>query len=177
MDVMRAFVLVLLVAASSPAAELDADQYFEVGVDYLKKGHFEEARAAFSESLVRAPGQPVTIALCAVAGAAEGRPTGECALLLRWAVERTPPKKRLRFKLHELLPSPRALALLKAVYARRAKAPKRKKAALTVLAFLELQDADPGVAKSLDLLLRADPKDAYARALDRMRRPPAEVKP
>jgi hypothetical protein len=167
---MRAVVGLLLVAGMVGADA--ADEYFEVGVDYLKKGFFKRAREAFSESLVRAPGQPVPLAFLGVASAAEGRPPAEAAILLRWAYERMPKERALRLDLRELLPSEKTLALLQDEY-RRALAKDEKRPdrlhLLTVLAFLEVHDGDALHAPALDLLLKARPNDAYAKAL----RPPA----
>jgi len=161
----------LFVLASVAQATPDADQYFDIGLEYLRKGFFRQARDAFAESLVRAPGEPVPMAFMAVASAAEGRPAGEGAILLRWAYQRLPKKKGLRLDLRKILPSPQALALLQKDYRRRLGRtrgePRRK--VLTVLAFLEVQDGDPVAAPALDLLLKEGPDDAYARALARLR--------
>lgn len=164
-------VLVLLALASVSAAERTADEYFEFGIAYLRKGHYGTARAAFSESLVRAPGQPVTMAFLGVASAADGRPPAEAALLLRWAYERLPDGKRLRIDLRRRLPSARALTLLLHDLRRRAgkaKGPKRLDL-LTVLAFLEVHDGDAKDAPALDLLLKERPKDRYALRLAELR--------
>jgi hypothetical protein len=174
--VLRALVLVLSLAGGA-AAGPSADRYFDLGLEYLKKGFFERARGAFSESLVRAPGQPVPMAFLAVAAAAEGRPVGECAQLLRWAYRRLPKGKALRLDLREVLPSPRALALLKGDYARRLEraAAAQRRPVLTVLAFLEVQDGDPATAPALDLLLKQAPKDTYALALAKLRPQPPKT--
>lgn len=149
----------------------DADGYFDLGLEYLRKGFYARARGAFSESLVRAPGQPVPMAFLALASAAEGRPAGEGATLLRWAYRRLPKRKGLRLDLRKILPSARALRLLQNDYRRRlarAKGDLRRQV-LTVLAFLEVQDGDPVAAPALDLLLKQAPDDAYALALARLR--------
>jgi hypothetical protein len=111
------------------------------------------------------------MAFLAVASAAEGRPAGESAILLRWAYQRLPKKKGLRVDLRKILPSPQALALLQKDYRRRlgrAQGEQRRKI-LTVLAFLEVQDGDPVDAPALDRLLKEKPDDAYAQALARLR--------
>jgi hypothetical protein len=168
---MRRLAPVLLLASAVQAAP-DADAYFDLGLEYLRKGFYGPARAAFAESLVRAPGQPVPMALLAVAGAAEGRSPSEGATLLRWAYQRLPKKKGLRLDLRAILPSPQALALLKNDYRRRLRraAGERRRQVLTVLAFLEVQDGDPRVADALDVLLQETPNDAYVQALARLRK-------
>lgn len=174
---MRKLVVVAALACLAQAAP-DADEYFELGLEYLRKGFYRRARAAFSECLVQAPGEPVPMAFLAVASAAEGRPAGESATLLRWAYRRLPEKKGLRLDLREALPSPRALALLQEDYRRRlarAEGDLRRKV-LTVLAFLEVQDGDPVTAPALDLLLKERPDDSYALALARLRPKPPEPK-
>ena len=167
---MRRLGFVLLLASFAKATP-DANQYFDLGLEYLRKGFYARARGAFAESLVRAPGQPVTMAFLAVASAADGRPAGEAAVLLRWAYQRLPKKKGLRLDLRKVLPSPRALALLQKDYRRRLGRAKgeRRRQVLIVLAFLEVQDGDPVAAAALDLLLKEVPDDAYAQALARLR--------
>lgn len=161
----------VFVLASLVQGAPDADEYFDLGLEYLRKGFYGPARGAFAESLVRAPGQPVTMAFLAVASAADGRPAGEAAVLLRWAYQRLPKKKGLRLDLRKVLPSPRALALLQKDYRRRLGRAKgeRRRQVLIVLAFLEVQDGDPVAAAALDLLLKEMPDDAYAQALARLR--------
>ncbi len=168
---MRRLLVVLGLACAAGAAP-DADQYFDLGLEYLRKGFFARARSAFSESLVRAPGQPVPMAFLAVASAAEGRPAGECAVLLRWAYRRLPKKKGLRLDLRTIQPSARAVELLQKDYRRRLRRAtgERRRQVLTVLAFLEVQDGDPVSAPALDLLLKETPADAYALALARLRK-------
>lgn len=168
---MRRLLFVVALASVAGAAP-DADGYFDLGLEYLRKGFYARARGAFCESLVRAPGQPVPMAFLAVASAAEGRSAGECAILLRWAYQRLPKKKGLRLDLRKILPSPEALALLQKDYRRRlrrAKEGERRRQVLTVLAFLEVQDGDPVEAAALDLLLKETPADAYGQALARLR--------
>jgi len=165
----------VFVLASVAQATPDADQYFDIGLEYLRKGFYARARGAFAESLVRAPGEPVPMAFLAVAGAAEGRRAGECAILLRWAYQALPKKKGLRLDLRKMLPSPRALALLQKDYRRRLgrAAGERRRHVLTVLAFLEVQDGDAATAPALDVLLKEAPGDSYAQALARLRPKPA----
>jgi hypothetical protein len=174
---MRCALPLLLLAAfagrAAPAGEPDADGYFDLGLEYLVRGQYAQARRAFAEALVRAPGQPVPMALCGVACTAEGRPLAEGARLLRWAYDRVPAGKRLVLPLHELLPSARALAALAAEQRRGldgARATERLER-LTILAFLEVQDADPAKAPALDALLAESPDDRYAKALDAGRAP------
>ena len=174
---MARLLAVLLLCSTAAPAELDADAYFEAGVRYLKRGLFKSARAAFAESLVRSPGQPVPMAFLALAGAAEGRPAGETALLLRWAHARLPDGKSLRLDLASLLPSRRALDLLQEDF--RARAAKEKGDprfdARTVLACREVHDGDPAAARALDALLEELPADPFALALARLR--PAAPEP
>jgi hypothetical protein len=167
---MRRLVFVVVLASVAQATP-DADEYFDLGLEYLRKGFYARARGAFAESLVRAPGQPVPMAFLALASAAEGRPAGECAVLLRWAYQRLPKKKGLRLDLRKVLPSSQALALLQKDYRRRLGRAEgeRRRQVLTVLAFLEVQDGDPVAAAALDLLLKETPDDAYAQALARLR--------
>jgi hypothetical protein len=161
--------LLLLLAAI--AAGEDADQYFEVGVSYVRKGFFGPARRAFGESLVQAPGQPVPLAFLALASAAEGRPPAEAARALRAAYGNLPEGKALRLDLAALLPSRKALRLLLDDYARRA-ARARAEALheiLTVAAFLEVHGGR-GTA-SLDRLEREFEGDGYAIRLREAVRP------
>jgi hypothetical protein len=171
---MRRLVFVVLASSVAQAAP-DADEYFDLGLEYLRKGFYARARGAFAESLVRAPGQPVPMAFLAVASAAEGRSSTECAVLLRWAYQKLPKKKGLRLDLRKILPSPRALALLQKDYRRRLSRAvgERRRQVLTVLAFLEVQDGDPVAAAALDLALKEMPNDAYVQALARLRKKPA----
>ncbi len=160
---MRRAAILLLVAAAAVAQ--DADEYFEIGVTYLRQGFFGPARRAFGESLVRAPGEPVTLAFLGLACAAEGRPPAEAARALRAAYANLPDKKTLRLDPNTLLPSRRTLRLLLDECAQglvRARGRDRLDV-LTVASFLEAQDG--GATPSLDLLLREFPGDAYASRL------------
>jgi hypothetical protein len=168
---MRLGACVFLLAGIAGAAP-DADGYFDLGLEYLRKGFYRPARSAFAESLVRAPGQPVPLVFYAVAAAAEGRPTRSCAVLLRTAYTRLPAGKGLVLDLRRRLPSPRALALLQADLRRRlarSTSEAQRIDALTVLAFLEVQDGTPATATALEALLKARPKDPFAKALDAVR--------
>ncbi|MCK6458316.1 MAG: hypothetical protein L6Q95_00300 [Planctomycetes bacterium] len=157
--------LLLLLAAAGAAAE-DADQYFEVGVAYLRRGFFGPARRAFGESLLQAPGEPVPLAFMGLASAAEGRPPREAAFLLREAYRNLPEGKTLRLDLASILPSRRALRLLEEEYRRRLEraASGDLRDILSVAAFLEVQGGS-GKTPALDRLLREFEGDAYASRL------------
>ena len=157
----------MLLVAASPAAAAPADDYFDLGLDYLRKGFYERARAAFAECLVRAPGEPVPLVFLGVAAAAEGRAPSVCARLLRKGYENLPEGKSIRLDLREQLPSARALALLHERLSRELAAarPERRLHLLSVLAFLEVHDGSPRSAPALDELARRAPEDPYARAL------------
>lgn len=159
----RRALLLLLVAA---AAAEDADEYFEVGVSYLRKGFFGPARRAFGESLVQAPAQPVPLAFMALASAAEGREPREAAFLLREAYKNLPDGKTLGLDLAAILPSERAVRLLGEQYERRlARASASElRDVLSVAAFLETQ-AGNGKTPALDRLAREFKGDAYASRL------------
>lgn len=156
---------ILLLLATAAAGE-DADEYFEVGVVYLRQGFFGPARRAFGESLLQAPGQPVPLAFMGLAAAAEGRQPSEAARLLRHAYANLPDGKTLRLDLAEILPSRRALRLLQEEYGRRLERASEERApdVLAVLAFLEVYG---GVEElpSLERLEREVPGDAYASRL------------
>lgn len=161
---MRAAALLLL---ALPATALDADEYFEVGVGYLRKGFYGPARRAFAESLARAPGQPVPLAFLGLAAAAEGRPASEAAHALREAYARLPEGKTLKLRLPDLLPSPKALRLLGDECARRvarARGGEERRDALSVAAFVEVHGGGAGTP-ALDRLGAEFPGDAYASRL------------
>lgn len=149
--------LILLAATALHAGE--ADRYFERGLDYLKRGHFPAARAAFAESLVRAPAQPVTTVLLAVAAASEGYKTADVDALLALSYRRLPADRAFGFDLAKLLPK-RTPALWRRDLLRENTAAARR-----VLAFLETHDADPLVSKELDRLEKEKPRHAWTRAL------------
>jgi hypothetical protein len=164
MDAMLRRTLLFLLAAT--AAAEDADEYFEIGVSYLKKGFFGPARRAFGESLVQAPGQPVPLAFMGLASAAEGRDPREPAFLLREAYRSLPEGKTLELDLAGILPSRRAVRILEDQYARRLASAGSAdlRDVLTVAAFLEVH----GGAKktpALDRLEREFEGDAYASRL------------
>jgi len=142
MDAMAKRAILLLLAAA--AAGEDADEYFEIGVVYLHQGFFGPARRAFGESLLQAPGQPVPLAFMGIASAAEGRAPAEASWLLRQAYASLPDGKTLRLDLAALLPSGRALRLLKAEYRRRLERAggKDRRDVLSVAAFLEVHGGD-----------------------------------
>ena len=101
---MRRLAAALALSLAASGAEPDeAEAYFEAGLGYLKTAFYADARAAFAESLVRAPGQPVPIAFLGVACAGEKRAPATCARLLRLAYERLPAKRTLQVDLHEIL--------------------------------------------------------------------------
>jgi hypothetical protein len=159
----RQVVLLLLAAA---ALGQDADEYFEIGVTYLKQGFFGPARRAFGESLVQAPAEPVPLAFMGLAAAAEGRSAREAAWLLRQAYGHLPEGKTLTLDLAELLPSRRALRILQNDYRRRLARADEKglKDVLTVAAFLEAYDGS-GSTTLLERLEREFPGDAFATRL------------
>lgn len=168
---MRAPVVVLLLAAAAPAAE--ADEYFEAGLGYLKTAFYREARAAFAESLVRAPGQAVPTAFAAVACAGEGRDSASCAYLLRLAYRRLPEKTAFRIDLDQRLRSARDRLSIERRFEKRLKSAKGKDRIdnLLVLAFFQIHDGTPETSPALDALLKRKPDDAVARALAKLRKP------
>jgi len=165
---MRAAAVLTLLAL--PCAALDADGYFDLGLDYLRTGFFSRARASFGESLIRAPGAPVTLAFIGVAVCGEGREASLCARLFRMSTARLPKSKGLLLDLRKQLPSERTLTLLHADYTRRlARAKGRERIdTLTVLAFFEVQDGDPANSRAVAKLLEADANDAFALSLKRL---------
>lgn len=146
--------LLVLLLLTAPA-----DDLFEAGVDYLRKGFFARSRMAFAESLLAAPGEPVTAAFLGAAAAAEGRPARDVATILRRAIALLPPGKSLSLDLSSALPGPGSLERLKRHY----------RDAPEVLAFLEVFDADPEAAPALDRLRRDSPADPYAERLEATR--------
>ena len=169
---MRIAAALLLVAAASAAD--DATRYFEVGLDYLSKGLYEEAGDAFAESLVRAPGEPVPTAFLGIAIAADGRHPSAAALILRTAYRRLGDKQTLRLDLNKLLPSGKAVAQLRLDFERRLRATegRLRRDILGVLAFLEVHDGTPKSAPSLDALLKEHPQSAYGLALRKLQTEP-----
>ena len=94
------------------AAADEADEFFELGLSYLRTAFYADARAAFAESLVRAPGQAVPTAFAGIGVAAEGRDSRSCAYLLRLAYERMPARRNLRLDLRNVMRSERDLCPL-----------------------------------------------------------------
>ncbi|MHC4340651.1 MAG: hypothetical protein ACYSX0_10635 [Planctomycetota bacterium] len=164
---MRALSLLLLSALPAVGAAPDADGYFELGIDYLKTGFFNHARAAFAESLLLAPGEAVPTVFLGVAACGERRSAAVCAYLLRLGYQRLPKDRTLSLDLPKLLPSPRALALLHADYTHRLRGEKGlvRRDLLSVLAFLEVHDGLPEKAPALEALRKLAPKDGFAQAL------------
>lgn len=168
---MRALACLLFVAATGSAEE--ADEFFEVGLGYLKTAFYKDARAAFAESLVRAPGEAVPTAFAAIACAGEGRDSRSCAYLFRLAYRRLPKKTGLRIDLNVRLRSSRDLARLEARFAERLKGARGQNRLdnLTVLAFLQVHDGSPESSTALATLLKAQPDDPYAVALKKLSSP------
>ncbi|MHC4956551.1 MAG: hypothetical protein ACYTGZ_22150 [Planctomycetota bacterium] len=192
---MRITLLLLALAAPSHSAPQsppqsppigdEADEFFELGLGYLKTAFYPEARAAFSESLVRAPGQAVPTALSAVACTAEGRDSRSCAYLLRLAYQRLPARKTFRLDLRTVFRSAEDLRRVEARIAKRLTGTKRtggtggsrRRDNLTILAFLQAQDGTPATSPALDLLLKERPGDTFALALKKLRAVKQEPKP
>ena len=158
----------------------EADDYFEFGLGYLKTGFFSDARAAFAESLVRAPGEAVPTAFTALACAGEGRDSRSCAYLLRLAYRRLPEKQTLKIDLDRHLRSARDRERIEARFRARLKDAKGAQRIdnLTVLAFFEVHGSGstPGKSKALAALLKARPDDVYAIALQAPAKKPAKKK-
>lgn len=152
-----ALLLALAAFSASPEEEL-----FEAGVDYLSKGFFARARAAFAECLLAAPGEAVPTIFLGVSAAAEGRPARDVARILSLGVARMPEGKSLALDLRRRLPGAVALEAIRRRYA-------SASGGEPVVAFLELFDGDPATAPALDRLLAGSPGDAYARGLAAMR--------
>lgn len=166
-------ILVALALLLPMAAADDAERYFEIGLDYLKKGLYEHATDAFSESLLAAPGEPVPLAFLGLAVAAsERRHFGEAALILRTAYTKLAGKEALRLDLRMLMPSPEALAMLHRDFVRRlrGKQGRLRRDVLGVLAFLEVHDGSPNTAPHLAKLLKDHPDSAYGLALKKLQR-------
>ena len=171
--------LVTLLAPVKPAAADEADEFFELGLSYLRTAFYADARAAFAESLVRAPGQAVPTAFAGIAVAAEGRDSRSSAYLLRLAYERMPARRDLRLDLRKVMRSERDLRLIEKRFTRRMNDKKGRGSRgrglidnLTVLAFLQVQDGSPATSPALDQLLKARPDDSFALALKKLRAPP-----
>ena len=184
---MRGFPFVVLAAMLLPAERAvgdESDDYFELGLSYLKTAFYADARAAFSESLVRAPGQAVPTAFAGIAVAAEGRDSRSCAYLLRLAYERLPARRNLRLDLRKLMRSDGDLQLVEQRFQRRLNDKKGRGSRgrgridnLTVLAFLQVQDGSPESSPALDRLLKERPDDSFALALKKLRPAPKKKPP
>jgi len=171
--------LAILLAPVKPVAAAEADEFFELGLSYLRTAFYADARAAFAESLVRAPGQAVPTAFAGIAVAAEGRDSRSCAYLLRLAYERMPARRSLRLDLRKVMRSDRDLRLIEKRFTRRMNDKKGRGSRgrglidnLTVLAFLQVQDGSPETSPALDRLLKTRPADSFALALKKLRAPP-----
>jgi len=168
--------LILLLFAGSVAAD-EADEFFELGLSYLKTAFYAEARSAFAESLVRAPGQAVPTAFAAIASAAEGRDSRSCAYLLRLAYQRLPARRALRMDLRKMFRSAEDLRRVEArIQQRHDRGRGRVRDNLTILAFLQAHDGGPETSPALDTLLQRYPDDAFGQALKKLRPKPPELK-
>ena len=164
--------MLLLALAGSVAAD-EADDFFELGLSYLKTAFYSEARAAFAESLVRAPGQAVPTAFAGVASAAEGRDSRSCAYLLRLAQQRLPARRALRIDLRRVFRSAEDLRRTQARFQQRyARKRGRTRDNLTILAFFQTQDGSPETSPALDALLKQYHDDPFGLARKKLR--PAE---
>jgi len=175
---MRGIACLLLVAASAQADE--ADEFFELGLDYLRTAFYRDARAAFAECLVRAPGEAVPTAFTAVACAGEGRDSRSCALLFRLAYRRLPARTALAINLDVRLRSAGDRQRIERRFRKRLEGAKGQSRLdnLTVLAFFETHDGSPETSPAVDALLAARPDDPYALALAKLRpAKPAPEKP
>jgi len=152
------------------AAADEADRYFELGLDYLRKGMYERSTAAFAESLVRAPGESVPLAFLGLSVAAAGRHPSEAALILRTGYHQLGDKQGIRLDLRKLMQSDKALAMLHTDLTRRLRGTKGRlrRDILGVLAFLEVHDATPLTAPALDALLKENRASKYGAALRRL---------
>jgi len=169
--------LLLLALAGSAAAD-EADDFFELGLRYLETAFYSEARSAFSESLVRAPGEAVPTTFAGIACAAEGRDSRSCAYLMRLGYQRLPARRTMRLDLNKVFRSAEDLRRLEARFRQRlARKRGRTRDNLTVLAFLQAQDGSPASSPAVDALLKADPNDAFALALKQLRPKPKKATP
>ena len=165
-------------AGSHATAEPSADEYFEIGVDYLKKGFYRQARRAFAESLLRAPNQSVPLAFAGIASIAGGWPGDEDVAIVRRAYKLLPKGKALRVDLRRVLPTNQTLdGLLRDWEKPAAKLGPRQRDALEILAFLQTHDSAAKSAPALERLLKMDPKDPYVAALAKEYKKKASIKP
>ena len=150
-----------------PAAADEADDFFEVGLGYLKSGFYREARAAFAESLVRAPGEAVPTAFTALACAAEGRDTRSCAYLVRLAYKRLPAKRNFQVDWNKVLGGKSNRARIEKAFQVRLKDTKGSARidTLVVLAFLQIHDGPKAKSPALAMLRKEKPDDALVVAL------------
>jgi len=171
-------ILLLLLGLAASAGADEADDYFELGLGYLKTAFYADSRAAFAESLVRAPGQAVPTAFAAIASAAEGRDSRSCAYLLRLSHQRLPARRTMRIDLRELFRSAEDLRRVEARFQlRHDRGRGRTRDNLTILAFLQTQDGSPATSSALDALLKRYPDDAFGQSLLKLRpKPPAPKK-
>jgi len=163
----RGAVLVFLLLLAGVGRADPASGYFELGVDYLKKGFFQRAIAAFGESLRFEPAEGVPLAFAGIAASCDGRPAHLCARALRLAYRRLPENTALRLNLQELLPHPRSRSMVERVFlrrARRARSAAEQRDALTVAAFFQIHQPGEERSTALDALRRHFPDDAWAKA-------------
>jgi hypothetical protein len=163
----RGAVLVFLLLLAGTGHADPAAGYFELGVDYLKKGFFDRAIAAFGESLIFEPDQGVPLAFAGIAASCEGRPTHLCARAIRIAYGRLPDGARLRLNLDKLLPNTRSRSLVEREFLRRAKRAltrAEQRDALTVAAFFQNHHRGRSRRTALEALHSHFPNDAWAIA-------------
>ncbi|MEE8104425.1 MAG: hypothetical protein V3T86_02705 [Planctomycetota bacterium] len=168
---MRGAVLVSLLLLAGVGRADPASGYFELGVDYLKKGFFQRAIDAFGESLMFEPGQGVPLVFAGIAASCDGQPTRLCARAIRVAYRRLPENTVLRLNLQELLPHPRSRSMVEREFLRRAKRARtlpEQRDALTVAAFFRMHQPGANAARepaaALDALRKQFPDDAWAGA-------------
>lgn len=168
---MRAIAALLCFTAFAAADE--ADDYFEVGLRYLRTGFYRDARAAFSESLVRAPNEAVPTAFTALACAAEGRDSRSCAYLIRLAYRRLPSKQRFQIQLDRVLATAANRIRIEKRFAKRLAESRGAGRIdnLTVLAFLQTHDGSPETSTAWTALKKERPNDAFVKALQKARTP------
>jgi hypothetical protein len=156
------------------AAADEADDFFEVGLKYLRTGFYREARAAFSESLVRAPSEAVPTAFTALACAAEGRDSRSCAHLVRLAYRRLPAKRHFRIHLSRMLASEADRVRIERRFTKRLAESRGSNRIdnLTVLIFLQIHDGSPDTSSALETLKKERPHDEFLKSLKKSRAPP-----
>jgi hypothetical protein len=151
----------------------EADDFFEVGLRYLKTGFYPEARAAFSESLVRAPNEAVPTAFTALACAAEGRDSRSCALLVRLAYRRLPAHQKFQLRLDRILGNKSKLDRIEQRFAKRLAGARGAGRIdnLTVLAFLQMHDETPKTSAALKQLQKERPGDSFLKSVAKIHAP------